>query len=146
MLKCSPVPPLAGGPARARGFTLIELMIVVAIIGILAAIAYPSYTRYVREARRADAVAAITRVQLAQERYRANNPTYADDLDKLSLPSISTDGYYDISLPSASATGYVVTATAKSGTSQAADTGCLSMSVTVNGAAATYEPPACWKR
>ncbi|WP_443082364.1 type IV pilin protein [Tepidimonas sp.] len=124
-------------------------MIVVAIIGILAAIAYPSYTRYVREARRADAVAAITRVQLAQERYRANNPAYAGDLATLGITSnTSPDGYYTVAISGQSATGYTVTATAVSGGPQANDTGCTTIAMVVSGGSATPSPgsAACWKK
>ena len=58
---------------RNRGFTLIELMIVVAIIAIIAAVALPSYFDSIRKSRRSDAISEIARVQQAQERWRANN-------------------------------------------------------------------------
>ena len=63
---------------RVRGFTLIELMIVVIVIAILAAIAIPSYLEQSRKGRRADAMRAVGEYQLAMERWRAENPTYAD--------------------------------------------------------------------
>ena len=60
-----------------KGFTLIELMIVVAIVAILAAIAYPSYQEHVRKTRRAQArVDMIETVQLLERYYSARN-TYA---------------------------------------------------------------------
>ncbi|MDS1310564.1 type IV pilin protein [Marinobacter xiaoshiensis] len=61
---------------RAAGFTLIELMIVVAIIGIIAAIAYPSYTENVRQARRAVAQADLMELAQWMERQYAGDFSY----------------------------------------------------------------------
>ena len=59
-----------------KGFTLIELMIVVAIVGILAAIAYPSYQEFVARSKRADAQGALLSLASAMERYFTENNTY----------------------------------------------------------------------
>lgn len=59
-----------------KGFTLIEVMIVVAIIGILSAIAYPSYTASVRKGKRAQARTAILELMQQQERYMTQRNTY----------------------------------------------------------------------
>lgn len=63
-------------PAKQSGFTLIELMIVVAIIGIIAAIAYPSYLDQVKSTRRGDAQGALASFANAMERYYTQNNTY----------------------------------------------------------------------
>lgn len=66
----------------AKGFTLIELMIVVAIVGILAAIAYPSYAEQMRRAKRSDAQTAILEVsQLLQRHYIGRSTFTGADAD-----------------------------------------------------------------
>lgn len=82
---------------KKGGFTLLELLIVVAIIAILAAIAFPSYTRYVERTRRADAREAMFRIAAAQERFYTNKNRYTEDVTAdLSLSTTSEKGYYTI--------------------------------------------------
>lgn len=80
---------------KNRGFTLIELMIVVAIVAILAAIAYPSYTNYVLRTRRADGKEFLMRIAAAQERYYTNFNRYAT-LAELSMSNTSEKEYYTV--------------------------------------------------
>ncbi len=96
---------------RSSGFTLMELMIVVTIIGILAAIAVPAYSEYVTQAKRSDGKAALLAAQIAQEKYRASNTTYATTIALAGITSPSPDGYYTIAISGTpDATTYTVTA------------------------------------
>ena len=64
---------------RQRGFSLIEIMVVVVIIGILSAIAYPAYTKYVVRTHRAAVQSYMLDLSLKQSSYMADSRTYADD-------------------------------------------------------------------
>lgn len=59
-----------------RGFTLIELMVVVAIIGIISAIAVPSYTNYVKQGKAAEATSNLANLRIQLEQYYQDNRTY----------------------------------------------------------------------
>jgi type IV pilus assembly protein PilE len=132
-----------------KGFTLIELMVVVAIIGVLTAIAYPSYDAYMKKTRRSDAKVALTKVIALEERYNspANNFSYATTLGALNLTTTSEDGYYTISISAPTPTsGYTVTATAVAGKPQAGDTttsagDCRVLKISSTG---VKTPAACW--
>ena len=121
------------------GFTLIELMIVVGVIGILASIAYPSYLDYVRKARRTEVQSTMLDMQLQQEKYRVNHATYASLAD---LGTFTSD-YYTFTVPANTASAYTISAVAKTGTSQASDTGCTTM--TLNQASVKTAAD-CWKK
>lgn len=128
---------------RARGFTLIELVVTVAIAALLAALAYPSFVSQMRKSRRVDAREALAQVQAAQEDWRGTNTTYAASVAALSLSATSPQGNYSLSVSGASATGYTATATAIG--KQAGDTECATISVTLASGQTTYAPSnKCW--
>jgi type IV pilus assembly protein PilE len=125
----------------SKGFTLIELMIVVVVMGILAAIAYPSYTRFIVESRRTDAQVALTQMAALQEKLFSSCNKYTVAIDSgainpgcngLGLTSSGTAGsifspdkYYLVTVaagPSGNiATSFTATATPVTGKSQASD-------------------------
>ncbi len=138
-----------------KGFTLIEMMVAVAIIGILAAIALPSYQDSVRKSRRSDAIVMFSKIQLAEEKWRANNISYTNILgtDGLNLTSgantatIKTEsGFYDVVVSGASGSAYIITATADRAKSQSKDSGCTPLIMTINNGNATGTPIACWQK
>lgn len=93
---------------KTHGFTLIELMIVVAVVGILAAIAYPSYKDYVLKSRRVDAKAALTEAAQRLEIFYARNGQYTTDMTDLgyavagwnNVPIQAANQFYQIRLES----------------------------------------------
>lgn len=85
---------------RVAGFTLIELMIVVAVVAVLAAIAYPAYTDSVRKSRRAQAKADLVEYAAEAERSRTVNNTYAEyDLPTDQSPrEVGAPAHYELSI------------------------------------------------
>jgi type IV pilus assembly protein PilE len=81
---------------QQHGFTLIELMIVVAIVGILSAIAYPSYAEYIRRGHRADARAGLLQAQQWMERAATATGVYPTTLSPALTWSADTNKRYTI--------------------------------------------------
>ena len=155
-----------------QGFTLIELMIVVAIVAILAAISLPSYNDYVVKSNRADAKVALMRVAQMQESYFVQNMSYAQDLTTgggglglvASGDGISEEEFYDIKLTKlpntctgvatgTACTGFTLTAAPVSGGRQDGDNACKAFTInhlgvrqakTSSGALSTAQGKFCW--
>jgi prepilin-type N-terminal cleavage/methylation domain-containing protein len=72
-------------PKPRRGFTLVELAVVVVIIGVLAAFGVPRFLQSVERSKAAEAFAYLSAVRTAQERYHAREGTYAEDLTALDI-------------------------------------------------------------
>lgn len=162
-------PPSRGAGAPRRGFTLVELCVVLTVAALLAAVAVPGWRDRVLQARRTDAVEALTRLQAAQEAYRAHHGLYAATVQELGLPAgagasggsggsggsgnasgaagatLSRDGHYRIALQRSAAEAYAASADAEG--AQAADSACATLTLQVTQGFAVHGPSArCWNR
>jgi type IV pilus assembly protein PilE len=135
---------------RVRGFTLIELMIVVAVVAILAGIAITQYSKQVRKGRRAEAKQAIATLAMAEEKYRMNNPLYAT-CDQAFAPSTCTSyngslNAYTVAISGTpTGTAYTITATPK--TADQLKDACGTFTYAVSNGVATKTPTTtgCWR-
>lgn len=140
--------------STCSGFTLIELMIVVAIIGILAAIAYPSYREQVLKSQRAEAQAVLLEAAQFMERFFTVNSRYnlttagVDVALPTALAQSPQEGTakYNIVLSAVSATGFTLEARPVAGQADA-KCGILSIDQAGNkGATGTDGAATCWRR
>ncbi len=106
---------------KAKGFTLIEIMIAVAIVGILLAIALPSYTSYIRRGKTQEAITSLATARVKFEQYFQDNRKYDGYVDGAcapignAAPLFGDSKYFTFTCTGMDATNYVITADGVSG-------------------------------
>ncbi len=112
------------GPKRQGGFSLVELMVVVAVVGILASVAYPSYVEHVRKSRRAECTAVLVGLANAMERRYSTTSSYAGGWpagEPTRCPRDGGDVFYNVSFAAGQPTASSFVIQAVPSGSQSAD-------------------------
>ena len=148
------------GHLRSRrysgGFTLVEIMVVVAIVALLGAISVSSYRSYVLRAARTEGRMALLAIQVAQEKYFLQNNQYAQDIAtvianppaglgiNLTAGGVTTGGNYTLSFSAVTANTYTLQAVATGNQTQ--DTAaCLVFTIDDKGARTPPDSSGCWR-
>lgn len=125
--------------AAQKGFTLIELMVVIAIIGILASIAIPSYREYVRRARATEATGALADMRIRMEQCFQDNRSYALCAAQCNAPAgTSTQFAYSCTAGTPTATTYTLQAVG------AGDMAAYTYRITQDNAKSSSFNATCW--
>lgn len=99
----------------SKGFTLIELMIVVVVVGILASIALPSYSSYVQRSKITEATTNLSSLRVSMEQWYQDNRTYLNGTAcGVAMPSGAAVKYFTFTCAATAGT-YLITATGTSG-------------------------------
>lgn len=131
---------------RLRGLTLIEISIALAVVGIVAAAAWPSQHAQLQRARRMDGIAALTRLQLAQEQFRARHGRYSAELAGVGAAR-SPEGLYLLALDDAAADSVTLVARARADGPQHSDAECRQLTLRLSQGLADVGPSGrCWNR
>ena len=137
---------------QVRGFTLMEMLIVVSIIAILAMIAIPGYNYVITKSRRSDAKVALTKAATVLEQCYVlhNQYNYKDTSNVPCTPYSKTDavvqsddGYYKVVTTALSATSYTLTASPNDNSPQQSDNHCLNFKINSDGSKSATNDD-CW--
>ena len=96
---------------KAHGFTLIELMIVLAILSIIVAIGYPSYLEQVRKSHRVEGMGELLKLADRMERAYTDRGSYPTNLSEVYVATTTDGGLYTLSIVSANNVSFTVRAT-----------------------------------
>jgi type IV pilus assembly protein PilE len=141
---------------NSRGFTLIELMVVIAVIAVLANIALATYRNYILRANRTEGRMALLSIQVAQEKFFLQNNTYAQDIAttiaappaglgiNLTAGGVTSGGNYTLSFSAVTPNSYTLQAVATG--PQIKDTAaCLTFTINDQGQRTPADSTGCWK-